>query len=293
MRGSPYSDLDRPPLHAAALQRALVVPGGLWTALELHRETASTNADAAAAARAGAAEGLVVVAERQTAGRGRQGRRWESPARAGLAVSLLLRPGVADPLRRWPALAPARYGWLPLLAGVALAATVARLGEVEAALKWPNDLLVRGRKCGGILAEAVPAGQPESQTPPAIVVGLGLNVSLRQGELPHAEATSLQLAGAECLDRDPLLRALLRGFAAWYGRWRENGGDPESSGLRPAYLAACDTIGRPVQVSLPGGERLTGSAATVDGEGRLVVREPQGSLRALAAGDVVHVRPQG
>ncbi|HET6213739.1 MAG TPA: biotin--[acetyl-CoA-carboxylase] ligase, partial [Micromonosporaceae bacterium] len=237
MPGSPYTDLDRPPLQAAGLRRALLVPGGLWTALELHAETASTNADAAAAARRGAPEGLIVVAERQTAGRGRLGRRWESPARAGLAVSVLLRPGLAG-------IPAKRYGWLPLLAGLALAETVVRLGEVDASVKWPNDVLVGDRKCGGILAEVVGPALPGGD---AVVIGIGLNVSVRVGELPDPEATSLQLAGAECTDREPLLRALLRALASWYLRWREAAGDPESSRLRAEYLASCGTLDREVR----------------------------------------------
>src|SRR5215469_17975770 len=147
---SPYARLDRPPLSAAALRRALVRPGELWTAVEVRERTGSTNADVAAAARAGTPEGLVVVAEQQTAGRGRLDRRWESPPRAGLAFSVLLRPAV-------PA---SRLGWLPLLAGVALVEAVRRQAEVDAVLKWPNDLLVDERKCAGILAEAVPEPAP-------------------------------------------------------------------------------------------------------------------------------------
>src|SRR5690606_29915645 len=154
MSGSPYTDLDRPPLRAESLRRALVVPGGLWTRVDVRAETGSTNADAVAAPRDGAPEGLVVVAERQTAGRGRLGRHWESPARAGLAVSVLLRPGRPTP--HWPAVPASGYGWLPLLAGVALTEAVSHVAEVPAGLKWPNDLLVDGRKCGGILAEALP-----------------------------------------------------------------------------------------------------------------------------------------
>src|SRR5262249_31924491 len=113
MASSPYTDLDRPPLHEAALRRALVVPGGLWTELRVVTEAGSPNADLAARARDGAPEGLVLVAERQPAGRGRLGREWRSPARAGIAVSVLLRPGAADEPR--PAVPPARLGWLPLL----------------------------------------------------------------------------------------------------------------------------------------------------------------------------------
>lgn len=289
MGASPYTDLDRPPLRAESLRRALIVPGGLWTRLDVRAETGSTNADAVAAARDGAPEGLVVVAERQTAGRGRLGRLWESPARAGLAVSVVLRP--ACPTPDWPAVPVSSHGWLPLLAGVAVAEAVSRLAEVPVRLKWPNDLLVEGRKCGGILAEAVPAtvGDVTGATS-AVVVGMGLNVTLRPDELPHAGATSLSLAGAACTDRDPLLRALLRGFATWYGRWRATGGDPEASGLRAAYVERCVTLGQQVRVALPADGSLVGTATTVDADGRLLVRTAEGT-RAVAAGDVVHVRP--
>jgi BirA family biotin operon repressor/biotin-[acetyl-CoA-carboxylase] ligase len=265
---NPYTDLERPPLNPAALRRALVVPGGLWTELVVVAETGSTNADVASAARAGAAEGLVVVAELQTAGRGRLGRVWQSPARAGIAASVLLRPDGID---------PARYGWLPLLAGVALAEGVRRVAEVDAVLKWPNDLLVGGRKCAGILAEVAGPG--------AVVVGFGLNTTLRASELPSPDATSLALAGAAGVDRDPLLRAVLRALEAWYGRWRTADGDAGASGLRQTYASGCATLGLQVRVQLPGGEELHGRADGVDSAGRLVV-----GGHALAAGDVAHLR---
>jgi len=268
VRVSPYSDLDRPPLSAAALRRALVVPGGLWTDVQIKDATGSTNADAADAARQGGAEGLVVVAERQTGGRGRLDRRWTSPPRAGLTLSVLLRP---PPAPKW-------YGWLPLLAGVALVETVRRLGELDAVLKWPNDLLIDGRKCAGILAESV--GD-------SVIVGIGLNVTLRADELPVPEATSLLLAGSACTDRDPLLRALLRNLADWYRRWCGAGGDPQASGLHDAYRMHCGTLGREVRVALPDGSELTGTASDVDGTGRLVVT---GVASPIAAGDIVHLR---
>ncbi|GAA2589950.1 biotin--[acetyl-CoA-carboxylase] ligase [Dactylosporangium fulvum] len=269
-----YTDLERPPLRPAALRRALVVPGGFWTDLQVVEETGSTNADVASAARDGAAEGLVVVAERQTAGRGRLGREWQSPPRAGLALSLLLRPTVA----------PTRLGWLPLLTGVALAEAVRRVARLDAYLKWPNDLLLQGdRKTAGILAEAVGDG--------AIVVGVGLNTTLREHELPRPDATSLALAGAASADRDPLLRAFLRSFEEWYELWRAADGDPSASGLHEAYLFHCGTIGRRVQVQLPGAETLVGTAMGIDDDGRLQVADRSGAVRAVAAGDVVHVRP--
>ncbi|HEX5598918.1 MAG TPA: biotin--[acetyl-CoA-carboxylase] ligase [Micromonosporaceae bacterium] len=290
---SPYTDLERPPLNRRALERALITPGGLWTRLDLRPETGSTNADAAQAARAGEPAGLLVVAERQTAGRGRRDRGWHSPARAGLATSVLLRPGEANPARGWPAAPPTTYGWLPLLAGVALAEAVVRLTELDAVLKWPNDLLVGGAKCGGILAEAVP--NPDPGSPPSIVLGVGLNVTLRPDELPAnptgLPATSLKLAGAEMTDRDPLLRALLRGLADWYDRWRRAAGDPQACGLRAAYLRNCATVGRRVRVLLPAGDELVGTATGVDLDGQLVVKT-DGGERTVAAGDVLHVRGQ-
>jgi BirA family transcriptional regulator, biotin operon repressor / biotin---[acetyl-CoA-carboxylase] ligase len=291
MPGSPYTDLDRPPLSAARLRRALVAPNGPWTRLELYTETGSTNADVSEAAAAGEPEGLVVVAERQTAGRGRRGRVWQSPPRAGIATSVLLRPGDAVPDRGWAAVPPTGYGWLPLLAGVALVEAVARLAELDAALKWPNDLLIGDAKCAGVLAEAVPGRSPAQ--PPAIVLGIGLNVTLRADELPvnptGLPATSLQLAGAAATDRDPLLRALLRALADWYDRWRTAGGDAEASGLRDAYLAACATIGREVRVLLPNGETQTGTATGIDNDGQLQLTTPT-ETQPIAAGDVLHLR---
>lgn len=289
---SPYTDLDRPPLSAARLERALVGPDGPWTGIRVVASTGSTNVDVAAEAAAGAPEGLVLVAERQEAGRGRLGRVWTSPARAGLHVSVLLRPGRPDGDR--PAVPATRYGWVPLLAGVALVGTVRRLAAVEAALKWPNDLLVAPagerptRKCAGILAEAVP--DPEGSAP-AVVLGIGLNVSLRADELPRADATSLALAGARLTDRDPLLRGLLRDLASWYERFRAAAGDPVGSGLLAGYREACATLGRTVRVELPDDTTLTGTASDVDADGRLVVTPAGGVPVPLAAGDVTHVRP--
>ncbi|BCL15651.1 biotin--[acetyl-CoA-carboxylase] ligase [Micromonospora sagamiensis] len=291
MPGSPYTDLDRPPLSAARLRRALVAPHGPWRRLELRAETGSTNADVAEAARAGEPEGLVVVAERQTTGRGRRGRVWQSPPRAGIATSVLLRPGEAVPERDWSPVPTTGYGWLPLLAGVALVEAVTRLAELDARLKWPNDLLLGDAKCAGVLAETVPGGTLAQ--PSAVVLGVGLNVTLRADELPEnptgLPATSLQLAGAAATDRDPLLRALLRAIADWYDRWRSARGDAVASGLREAYLAACGTVGRPVRVLLPAGDELTGTATGIDADGQLLVDTGRGE-RSLAAGDVLHLR---
>ncbi|WP_460068813.1 biotin--[acetyl-CoA-carboxylase] ligase [Streptomyces sp. YKOK-I1] len=277
--GSRWSDLDRPPLNAASLRRALARDGGFYGDLEVVQRTGSTNSDLVARAVAGkAAEGAVLVAEEQTSGRGRLDRQWTAPARSGLFFSVLLRPA-GVPVARW--------GWLPLLTGVAVATGLARAGGVDTALKWPNDLLVtvggEERKAGGILAER--AGED------GVVVGVGINVSLRAEELPVPQAGSLALAGAVNTDRDPLLRAVLRSLQEWYGRWREAGGDPAASGLQEAYAAGCATLGREVRAELPGDRSVVGEAVAVDGDGRLVIATGQGVQEPVGAGDIVHLRP--
>jgi BirA family biotin operon repressor/biotin-[acetyl-CoA-carboxylase] ligase len=166
---------------------------------------------------------------------------------------------------------------------VALAEALTGVAKVDVALKWPNDLMIGGRKLGGILAEWC-----ESPSGPGVVVGMGINVTLREEELPVPTATSLALAGAECLDRDTLLRAMLRGLERWYTLWRVDRGSPVD--VIPAYRARCATIGREVSVALPSGRMLQGTATGVDDDGQLVVTETDGTRTALSAGDVVHVR---
>jgi len=268
---------DPRPLAAAALQAAVVRPGGLWRAIEVTGVTGSTNADLLARAADGAPEGLVLAAEQQSAGRGRRGRAWVAPPRKALTFSLLVRPGTVP---------RARHGWLPLLAGVAVASAVRAAAALDVRLKWPNDVLADGAKLGGILAEA--AGD-------AVVVGIGLNVSTEPAELPPPgpgalAATSLRAAGSACLDRELLLAEILGTFERWYQAWRGAAGDPERSGLREAYTRLSDTIGRRVRVELPGGQLLSGGAVGIDSDGRLVVRTSPGSEVAVAAGDVVHLR---
>ncbi|MGX1548322.1 biotin--[acetyl-CoA-carboxylase] ligase [Streptomyces adustus] len=276
---SPWSDLDRPPLRAAALRRALVRPGSLWTELEVVPSTGSTNSDLVTrAVDAKVTEGAVLVAEEQSAGRGRLDRRWSAPPRSGLFFSVLLRPDDV-PVARW--------GWLPLLTGVSVATGLARAAGVDTALKWPNDLLVtvggEERKAGGILAER--AGED------GVVIGVGVNVTLRENELPVPGAGSLLLAGAVTTDRDPLLRAVLRALEDWYGRWRDAGGDPVSSGLQETYAAGCATLGRTVRAELPGDRSIVGEAVAVDGDGRLVLATGEGVQEPVGAGDIVHLRP--
>ncbi|MCX5584865.1 biotin--[acetyl-CoA-carboxylase] ligase [Streptomyces erythrochromogenes] len=271
-----WSSLDRPPLNAAALRRALVTGDGLWTSLEVVASTGSTNTDLATRA-AELPEGAVIVAEEQSAGRGRLDRSWVAPARSGLFFSVLFKPGDAVPQEQW--------GWLTLLAGVATATGLSRAAGVDTALKWPNDLLVsvegEERKTGGILAERVEDG---------VIVGIGLNVTLTEEELPVPAAGSLLLAKATVTDREPLLKAVLRSLEEWYGNWRAAGGDPAASGLQETYAAGCATLGRHVRAELPGGRTLTGTAEAVDTDGRLVIRTAEGTHEAVGAGDVVHLR---
>lgn len=262
-----YGSLSRPPLAVAALSAALTGAGRPWRELRVVATTGSTNSDLARAARQGEPAGLVLVAEEQTEGRGRLDRSWSAPARSGLTFSVLLHPAVA----------PSRLGWLPLLAGLAVAEAVGAVAELDVRLKWPNDVLVAERKLGGVLAERVAD---------AVVLGFGINVSAVAGELPGSAATSLVIEGAACTDRDPVLRAVLRRLAERLAWWQAPGGDP---GLAAAYAARSATLGRRVRAQLPGGGVLTGFAEELDDDGRLAVRTPTG-LEHVGAGDVVHLR---
>ncbi len=274
-RSPRWSDLERPPFDGPALSAALTRDSALWRSLEVVPEIGSTNAALAAAATDGEPEGAVLVAEHQVAGRGRLDRVWTSPPRAGLTVSFLLRPDV-------PA---ARRGWLPLLAGVALAEAVGEVTGVRASLKWPNDLLaLDGRKLAGILAES--HGSPTHPT--AVVVGVGLNVSTTAAELPET-GTSLGRITGGTVDRAPVLLAFLRAVERRYRGWTAALGDPVASGLAQDYLGWSSTVGADITVTLPDGSTLEGTATAVDWDGRLVVATRGGQVQ-LASGDVRHVR---
>ena len=261
----------------AALRAALVEPAGPWARVDVVERVGSTNAALLAAAAQGAPDRSVLVAEHQDAGRGRLGRDWVTLPAGGIAVSVLLRPDVVS---------PDRFGWLPLLAGLAVHDAVRSLTSVRTCLKWPNDLLVGAeqRKAGGILAEATTG--PDGT---AVVLGIGLNVAGTPDELPPG-ATSLAEVGAP-LDRTALLVAVLTRLAAREAAWRAAAGDPDVDRLRADYRAVCGSLGAEVRVELPGGMAVTGMAEDVDGDGRLLLLAADGHRRAIAAGDVVHVRP--
>ena len=247
--------------------------------VEVLDEATSTNAVVAERARSGAPEGLVVVAEHQTAGRGRLDRAWEAPPRSALTFSVLLRPGVT----------PAEWPWIPLLVGYTVSKAL-RAEGYDAAVKWPNDVLIEDRKVAGILVERV-----ETPAGPAAVVGVGLNVDLTAEELPVPTATSLGLepdgsgGSGSAPDRTSLLTLLLRSLREAYDAW-EAGGEAATGRLRSSYSAACVTVGHQVRVEQPTGEPVTGQATGIGEGGRLVVLTPGGEV-AVGAGDVVHVRP--
>jgi BirA family biotin operon repressor/biotin-[acetyl-CoA-carboxylase] ligase len=262
---------SRPPLDLARLGTAATP----WPRVEVVTATASTNADVAERARRGEPSGLVLVAEHQTAGRGRLDRGWETPARAALTFSVLLRPdGVPD--RRWP--------WLPVVAGLAVVEGVEAAGGPACGLKWPNDVLHDGLKTAGILVERI-----ETPRGPAAVLGVGLNVSTTRDELPVPTATSLALAGATGLDRTSLLLEVLAALRRRYDGWRRSGGQPGRD-LLEEYRRRCVTLGQSVRVHLPSGVVLEGTAVDLDADGALVV-ESRGQRASVSAGDVVHVRP--
>jgi BirA family transcriptional regulator, biotin operon repressor / biotin---[acetyl-CoA-carboxylase] ligase len=248
------------------------VTGSLWTSVSVVPVTGSTNADLLSR---GGPEGQVLVAESQTAGRGRMGRSWVSSAGASLTFSVLLRP-VSVPA--------ARRGWLPLLTGISVARAARDVSGVAAVLKWPNDVLVGARKLAGILAE---------QSGDLVVIGIGLNVATPADELPVSPsglpATSLLVEGAS-VSREALLARILRELERRYAAFRDDP-DPARAGLLAEYRELCATLGRPVRVELPGGGVLAGAAGDIDADGRLLVAPDSGAPPvAVAAGDVIHVR---
>jgi BirA family transcriptional regulator, biotin operon repressor / biotin---[acetyl-CoA-carboxylase] ligase len=239
--------------------------------VEILDRAESTNALVADRARAGEPEWLVVVAEHQTAGRGRLDRTWETPDRAALTFSVLLRPEPSAD--RWP--------WLPLLTGYAVGWALRDAGA-DACLKWPNDVTIGDGKVAGILLERI-----ETAAGPAAVLGIGINVSTTRAELPVDTATSLAIEGVG-VDRTDLLSGVLGALSEKYDEWQGS----EGASLAADYQRVCTTIGRDVRVDLPGGGSLTGLASGIDDDGRLLV-EADGAIVPVGAGDVVHVRSAG
>lgn len=245
-------------------------------------EAASTN-DVLVASAAAEADFSVVVTANQTAGRGRLGRSWVSPAGKSLATSVLLRPVLPG----GRPLGLEHFGWLPLIAGAAMSRAISSLVPAPVRLKWPNDVQIDGLKVCGVLAELAQSGD-------AVVVGSGVNLSLTLDELPTSASTSLVLAGAT-LEGDALADAVLSAYLdalrGLYNEFLRHGADVEASGIRLAVTELCGTLGRQVRVELPGGTDVFGTATDIDGNGRLLVRPTSGTeVLAVAAGDVTHLR---
>lgn len=239
-------------------------------------EVGSTNTELVRLATAEAwPEPSVLVTDHQTSGRGRLGRSWSAGPGDSLAISVLLRP-------RLP---PERLGWVSLAAGAAMTQALVGLG-VAARAKWPNDVLIAGRKVCGVLAEALPGREGAE---PGVVIGAGLNHTARREALPVPTATSLAAEGAPTAP-DLLIAAYLRRLLPLVAAFEAAGGDPEGSGLRAAVLAVSDTVGRRVRVTSTG-DPIVGEAVDIDLEGRVVVdRGPVLGSTACASGDVEHLR---
>jgi BirA family biotin operon repressor/biotin-[acetyl-CoA-carboxylase] ligase len=254
-----------------------IVPG-----LRVRESSTSTNAELADLARSGDLESFTtMVTTDQTAGRGRLGRSWLAPAGSALAVSVLVVPRTASgplPLDR--------FGWLPIAAGVAMTGAVAdALPGASTGFKWPNDVLVNGRKVCGVLAELLPEQG-------GVVIGAGINLGMTVEQLPVDTATSLVIEGAEpeALDPDTILTGYLVRLRELVETYIAEDGDAEASGLARQARSHCITLGRAVNVELPDGSVVEGTADALDADGRLVVRHADGSRETVAAGDVTHAR---
>jgi BirA family biotin operon repressor/biotin-[acetyl-CoA-carboxylase] ligase len=267
----PIAGLDASAIAALLAQRA-----STWPAPRLVASTGSTNADVEELARQGAVEGTCIVADEQTAGRGRLDRTWVSPPGAGLWMSVLLRPGGSS---------AERPTWLPLVAGLAVTDALAEACGVRAELKWPNDIVAIAaacggsdgpRKLGGILSAVVPDAHD-----PAVVIGIGVNVDMRSADLPVSQATSVLLEGGR-VDRSMLLGCLLSALEARLEQWRA--GD---EAIGRDYRARCTTIGRRVSVELPHAAPISGIVTGIDDDGHLLV-DNEGITASITAGDVIH-----
>ena len=227
-------------------------------------EVDSTQNRARALADAGAPEGTVVWAEHQTRGRGRLGRSWTDEPASALLISIILRPGL--PLSCLPQIS--------LLAGVAVAEAVGEESGLPVTLAWPNDLLIRGRKVAGILAESV-----TSEAGAVVILGIGVNVN--QTRFPEdlaGRATSLGLEGGRAFDRERLLRALLVRLEVWYRRWAAEGFAP----IREAWRRRSWTLGQHVE----GDGGIAGIAIDLAEDGALVVRTDTGAVVRQTASEI-------
>lgn len=262
------------PLDAATLGPRLT---GTWRRVEWHETIDSTQRRARELARAGAPEGTVVLADRQSAGRGRLGRTWFSPAGAGVMCTIVLRPPCD----------PATVAPLPLVAGLAVADAVRGATGLAPGLKWPNDVQLGGRKVAGILAEL----EGELDRVDAVLLGIGVNVNLRADALPPelaSGATSLRIACGRPVDRVDVAARLLAAIEARYGRFLAEG----FRTMRSEWEAASVLTGREVEVIGPS-PGFAGRVRGVDDDGALLLDAPDGAPRRVIAGEVTLRRGVG
>jgi BirA family biotin operon repressor/biotin-[acetyl-CoA-carboxylase] ligase len=258
-------------LHADDLVSRLGQTAGIGREIQVFRETTSTSDVVEKLAADGVAEGAVVFAEAQTRGRGRLGRRWVSPAGKGLWFSILLRP----------ACRPQETTQLTLAAAVALARAVRAQTGLQPEVKWPNDLLLQGRKFAGILTEL----SGEQDRVRHVVLGIGLDVNLAASDFPpelRRQATSLLVELGRPVARAALAVAALRELEAVYQRLQR--GDFEA--LADEWEALCTTLGRQLEIVV-GDRRMRGRAEALDADGSLLLRTRYGQLERVTGGDVV------
>ncbi len=240
--------------------------------IHLHSEVVSTNTSAMEMASRGAPEGTVVIAEKQTGGKGRLGRKWISP-KGNLYLSVILRPAI--PTHKAPL--------ITLMGAVAVASAIRKKCELRAAIKWPNDILLSGKKCGGLLTEM--SAEPDRIK--HIVLGIGVDVNMKISELPveiRQMTTTISAEKGEKIDRSPLLQQVLAELDRWYQVFLQN-----EAGVLKEWKELNMTIGSRVTVSGTG-EILEGTAQDIDNEGRLILKLDNGSVRQAAAGDVTMLK---
>jgi BirA family transcriptional regulator, biotin operon repressor / biotin---[acetyl-CoA-carboxylase] ligase len=271
------------PMTPQALSMALCT-STLGRSLHILEETSSTNSAALALAQQGAADGTVVIAEAQTSGRGRLGRHWHSPRGKNLYASVLLRRAPED-LSRW-------LSWVPLLSAVAVARAIQVVTSLRPSLKWPNDIMLKERKVGGLLCESSGVGSAQ----PIVIVGIGMNVNMWRDAFPEdlrSLATSLAAEAGHPFDRASLAAMILSELELRYDAFFSGG----SADIQHEYELRCSTIGQTVRADLAHGEWIEGEAASLADDGSLHIlvedssdaRKP-GSVAVLRAGDVTHVR---
>ena len=253
------NEVPRTPLDEAVIN-SLITPYWRVSVVEF---TGSTQNDLAQLISSGIAfDGQVLTTEYQTSGRGRLDRTFEAPKSSALLFSFYIKP------RR----KKEEWGFIPLIAGLSVVSAISKLdSSIQLDLKWPNDCLVNEKKCAGVIAQALADG---------IIIGIGLNVSMRQDELPVPNATSLALEGSKLSDRNQILAQILISFSELLQEW-ETG-----ISLVDRYEKASTTIGKQVRVELPGGQILEGMATGISHIGELIL---DNGIH-VSAGDVIHLR---